>query len=129
MYFCRFYNPPTNQGAPGYYGYDQQQQQMPQPPVATSMAGNFSQQQQQPANFMTPAPMQQQQPRAEPPPPPAPAKPKEILPIPPEHLDLQTTFDGLRMKCLAAANHPVSPTSRLIIQSLFSISINIAMIS
>ena len=106
IFFCRFYNPPTNQG---YYGYDQQQQQqqMPQPP----MPGNFSQQQQQqPANFMTPAPIQQQphqqmpqQPRA----PAAAAKPKEILPIPPEHLDLQTTFDGLRMKCMAAASHPV----------------------
>ena len=110
MYFCRFYNPPTNQGAPGYYGYDQQQQQMPQPPVATSMAGNFSQQQQQqPANFMTPAPIQQQpqqqqQPRAAAP---APAQPKEILPIPQEHLDLQTTFDGLRLKCISAASHPV----------------------
>ena len=107
----RFYNPPTNQGAPGYYGYEQQQQQMPQPPVATSMQGNFSHQQQQPANFMTPAPIQQQpqqqqqQPRAVAP---APAKPKEILPIPPEHLDLQTTFDGLRLKCMSAASHPVS---------------------
>ena len=113
MYSCRFYNPPTNQGAPGYYGYEQQQQQqMPQPPVATSMQGNFSQQQQQqPANFMTPAPIQQQpqqqqqQPRAAAP---APAKPKEILPIPPEHLDLQTTFDGLRLKCMSAASHPVN---------------------
>ena len=111
MNFCRFYNPPTNQGAPGYYGYDQQQQQhQPQPPVATAMPGNFSQQQQQqqPANFMTPGPVQQQpqqhqpqhQPRA------APA-PKEVLPIPPEHLDLQSTFDGLRLKCMAAASHPV----------------------
>ena len=107
-----------NQGAPapGYYGYEQQQQQPQQP------QGHFAQ---QPANFMTPAPMQQQQPRAEPPPPPAPAKPKEILPIPPEHLDLQTTFDGLRMKCLAAANHPVSPTSRLIIQSLILFILNL----
>ena len=83
---------------------------MPQPPVATSMAGNFSQQQQQPANFMTPAPIQQQpqqqqqQPRAAAP---APAQPKEILPIPQEHLDLQTTFDGLRLKCISAASHPV----------------------
>ena len=99
-----------NQGAPapGYYGYDQQQQQ-PQQPLQPQ--GHFSQ---QPANFMTPAPVQQQQPKAEPPTPPAPAKPKEILPIPPEHLDLQTTFDGLRMKCLAAANHPVRTTSRVI---------------
>ena len=89
---------------------------MPQPPVATSMPGNFSQQQQQqPANFMTPAPLQQQpqqqQPRAAAP---APAKPKEILPIPSEHLDLQTTFDGLRLKCMSAASHPVGIVENLL---------------
>merc|ERR1719270_1311700 len=73
------------------------------------MQGNFAQQ--QPANFMTPAapiqqqrPQQQQAPRAAPAAPAA--KPKEILPIPPEHLDLQTTFDGLRLKCMSAASHP-----------------------
>ena len=112
----RFYNPPSNQGPQaGYYGYDQQpqQQQMPQPPM---MPGNFAQQQQQqqqqPANFMTPAAPIQQQPQQQQQPPkaapaPAAAKPKEILPIPPEHLDLQTTFDGLRLKCMSAASHPV----------------------
>ena len=95
---------------------------MPQPPVATSMAGNFSQQQQQqPANFMTPAPIQQQpqqqqQPRAAAP---APAQPKEILPIPQEHLDLQTTFDGLRLKCISAASHPVGNLLSCHVTSLF----------
>ena len=104
------------------------------------MQGNFAQQQQQPANFMTPAapiqqqPQQQQQQQQQPanfmtpaapvqqqpqqqqqqPQKAAPAaKPKEILPIPPEHLDLQTTFDGLRLKCMSAASHPVRYDSML----------------
>merc|ERR1719367_2604082 len=73
------------------------------------MPGNFAQQQQQqPANFMTPAAPIQQQPQQQhqQPPKAAPPAPKEILPIPPEHLDLQTTFDGLRLKCMSAASHP-----------------------
>merc|ERR1719471_361811 len=78
------------------------------------MQGNFAQQQQQQqqhANFMTPAapiqqqPQQQQQQQQPQKAAPA-AKPKEILPIPPEHLDLQTTFGGLRLKCMSAASHP-----------------------
>ena len=36
---------------------------------------------------------------------PEPARPKG--PIPAEHLIIQEVFEGLRARCLAAANHPV----------------------
>ncbi len=96
----RFYQPPdaaSAYGGPPGYGQPPQQPQPPQqayPPQGP------------PANFMTP--QRPEMPaaansRAAPTPPP----PKEVLPIPPEHLDLQTVFDGLRVKCLSAANHPV----------------------
>lgn len=83
-----------------------------------------------PTSFMTPAPVSQSQtanvmtpmppsgfqpgPNAGMPhaasasaPAPAPA-PVEKPPIPAEHKVLQDTFEALRTKCLAAANHPVS---------------------
>ncbi len=72
---------------------------------------------------MTPAPVQTQsqsvmQPTQQPQQPPAnfgrsraaPA-PVEKGPIPAEHLVLQEVFDGLRNKCVAAANHPVNYNS------------------
>ena len=39
--------------------------------------------------------------------PPEPPKPIEKAPIPSEHQILQEVFDGLKDKCLSAANHPV----------------------
>ena len=69
-----------------------------------------------PTQFMTPAPVSstQQQQQREPPAnfgrggkPAAPPVPVDKGPIPPEHAVLQEVFDGLRNKCVAAANHPV----------------------
>lgn len=37
-----------------------------------------------------------------------PEPPKPKAPIPTEHQIIQDVFDGLRGRCLAAANHPVS---------------------
>jgi hypothetical protein len=36
-----------------------------------------------------------------------PEPPKEKAPLPAEHAQIQDVFDGLKNKCLAAANHPV----------------------
>ncbi len=37
----------------------------------------------------------------------APPEPVDKGPVPAEHMVLQEVFDGLRAKCMSAANHPV----------------------
>ena len=55
----------------------------------------------------TPQPQQQAPAALAPAPAPEPPMPIEKGPIPSEHQILQEVFDGLKDKCVVAANHPV----------------------
>ena len=55
----------------------------------------------------TPPPQQQAPAALAPAPAPEPPMPIEKGPIPSEHQILQEVFDGLKDKCVVAANHPV----------------------
>ena len=137
-------NPPANNfgqhtQAPAFHGYEPVNQSSHQstPAIFNPMQQLGPQQsmdlmapQQQmgpsPSNFMTPSQgnvntfspqPNQSQPEGRPHSRLQQEEPKPKLPIPSEHQVLHDVFDGLKIRCLAAASHPVSKKSCLILFS------------